>query len=550
MATIDPAIKKNQTWLESLAADIRAWVREDWRWYLMSFLFHAALMLLIAIFTALVPHRWRWLEPAVSLNAADTRQQGDWNFEKFDVGQAPLDPTRLDADALRQFQQPAQTAKYYDDSLEFVAAGGGRDTDKDKSQFGGLGGFKVTGVEGVGGLGGIGFGKGDSTHAGIGGNDSGLGARRGKGHRAHLGGGGGTPDTDRAVVGAINWLARHQNANGSWSLQHNRRCAQGSQCSAPARIHSDVAATAMALLPFLGAGQTQKGGGPYMKQVGQGLFWLAKRQRETGDLADGGDFHMYTHALATIVLCEAFGMTHDDKLGGAAQRALRFIETSQNPTTGSWRYEPGDPGDTSVYGWQIMALRSGQLAGLSVNSMTIETARKWLPMVAKGGHKGLFAYQPYREVSETMTAVGILCTQYLGAARDDPAMVEGREYLLANLPDNDSLRSIYYWYYATMAMHNFMGPEWDTWNRKTRRVLIESQCHGGCQEGSWDPVHPTLDTWAEQGGRLMMTSLAALTLEVYYRYLPLFKVETSDTEPPAAAPGVVSKGSAGRFTGN
>ena len=54
-----------------------------------------------------------------------------------------------------------------------------------------------------------------------------------------------------------------------------------------------------------------------------------------------------------------------------------------------------------------------------------------------------------------------------------------------------------------------------------RRVLIESQDKEGCATGSWDPEKPTADMWGPQGGRLMITSFNALTLEVYYRYSPL-----------------------------
>ncbi len=74
-------------------------------------------------------------------------------------------------------------------------------------------------------------------------------------------------------------------------------------------------------------------------------------------------------------------------------------------------------------------------------------------------------------------------------------------------------------------MHNQIGPDWDTWNRKMRHILISTQNKEGCASGSWDPHKPTPDMWGDIGGRLMMTSLSALTLEVYYRYLPLYKLD-------------------------
>ena len=64
-----------------------------------------------------------------------------------------------------------------------------------------------------------------------------------------------------------------------------------------------------------------------------------------------------------------------------------------------------------------MALKSAQMAGLAVDSQALEKCELWLQSVAKGQHGGLFAYQPYREPSPSMTAVGQLCRQYLGAAR-------------------------------------------------------------------------------------------------------------------------------------
>jgi hypothetical protein len=234
--------------------------------------------------------------------------------------------------------------------------------------------------------------------------------------------------------------------------------------------------------------------------------------------------------VAAITLCEAYGMSEDPTVGEAARKAIAFISNAQNKTTGGWRYQPGDEGDTSVLGWQIMALKSAQMAKLDVDPACFENAKKFLEKVARGRHGGLFAYQPFQNATPSMTAVGLLSQQYLGAGRDDANMREGRAYLMAHLPDNAFIRNTYYWYYATQVMHNFLGPEWDSWNRHMRRALIESQVKKGCGAGSWDPQVPSPDAWGEQGGRIVTTTLAILSLEVYYRYLPLYKVD------PAAAP--------------
>ncbi len=456
----------------------------------------------------------------------------------FKVGDPPLDPSVLNADVLGQMKAlppAAEEARHYDDSDHFEEAGGGTVTDRTGPLLGGRGGFSVKGL-GPGGPGGVGVGVGLGKNPGSGGPGEGF-AGRGKGHRdAILGGQGGTKIGERAVGGGLNWLARHQATNGQWSLDFRRQC-KGGVCSGASSIRANTAATAMALLPFFGAGQTHKSKGPYQATISKGIAWLLSRQSADGNLADGADKPMYAHGLATILLCEAYGMTRDERLGYAAREAVMFIERAQNQESGGWRYVPGSYGDTSVFGWQVMALKSAQMAGLPISTSALDKAQKWLQIVATGPYSGLYRYQPSREATPTMTAVGMLCRQYMGVGPKDPGMLEGKSYLLQNMPDTGPLRDCYYWYYATLVMHNFLDADWDTWNRKMRRVLIDSQAHEneGCAEGSWDPDRPTIDAWGGQGGRLMMTSFNTLTLEVYYRYLPLFNTDLSPLEAAAKA---------------
>jgi hypothetical protein len=518
-------------WGSSLVLWLRTWFADEGCWYVSSLFAHAFVLFSLALITLSIPRSSLSLvdqsptfEPA-SLPPVTT----DSEIKRFEVGEAPLDPTELNAETLAQFEfKPVggQTEKYFDESPQFEDSGGGTVPDREAPQLGGLGGLSVKDLPGPGGKGGVGIGAGTGTGAGFGGDLSGFGGR-GKGHReAILGPAGGTKASERAVGAALNWISRHQTPQGKWSIDYRHQC-KGNPCSGAGEFKADSAATALALLPFLAAGQTHKSKGLYQKCIGSGLTWLMKQQDAEGDLSGKCLQPMYAHGMATLALCEAFGMTKDPAVGAVAQKAIGYIERAQNDATGGWRYEPKETGDTSVFGWQMMALKSAQLAGLTVDSNVIENSRKWLRSVAKGEHLGLYSYQPYREVTPSMTAVGMLCSQYLGAGRNDPPLLEGMQYILGNLPDNTLLRDNYYWYYATLAMHNMGGAEWDAWNWKMRRVLIESQVKGdGCDAGSWDPNKPTLDVWASQGGRLMLTTFNAMTLEVYYRYMPLFNTDT------------------------
>lgn len=518
-------------WWAAFVLWAKGWFVDNGCWYVSSMFAHAFVLFALALITLSIPLASRFNDQSPTFEAPVLPAELSVpDLTRFEVGEAPLDPTVLNTETLMMTEaRPigGQTEKYYDDSPEFEEAGGGTPSDREGQKLGGLGQFDLKNLIGPAGKGGVGVGAGTGTSAGFGGHDSGYGGR-GKGNREYLAGiSGGTIASERAVAAALNWLYRHQTKQGKWSLDHRHEC-KGVPCSGQGEVErSDSAATAMALLPFLAAGQTHKSKGPYQQGISKAIAWLVKQQDAEGDLSGKCFQPMYAHGIATLAICEAYGMTRDPALGTVAQKAIGYIERAQNETTGGWRYEPQDSlGDTSVFGWQMMALKSAQLAGLPVSSTVIENSQKWLRLVAKGENHGLYSYQPYREVTPTMTGVGMLCSQYLGVGRNDPPMLEGTQYLLANLPDNMLKRDIYYWYYATLAMHNIGGPEWDSWNRKMRRVLIESQVKDGCGTGSWDPAKPSLDPWGSKGGRLMMTAFNAMTLEVYYRYLPLFNTDT------------------------
>ncbi len=529
-------------------ADVRDWARTEGCWYAAS----AALHFLLVVSLMLLPTPVRITEPDTSatLVAAPNESSPQPNLEHINLGEASLEPGDLDAAAMLDLRPLAQTEEYNDDRKIFEKKGGGRPQGSDQPDLGGLGGgFSVMAWSNgprVSGADGVGAGVGTGVNPGSGGDGSGFGTR-GSGHRAAmLGRHGGTRGTELAVIAALDWLRRHQESGGNWSLSHFTHHCKGHECSGASEIRADAGATALALLTFLASGHTHQSSGPYRDTIQRAVFWLIRRQTSDGNLAAGAEQPMYSHGLATIALCEAYGMTKDPKIGNPAQAAVAFIERAQNRDTGSWRYEPQrHDGDTSVFGWQVMALKSAQMAGLAVSSFNLENCQRWLQLVAKGDHRGLFCYQYGREPGPAMTAVGLLCRQYLGAKANDADMLEGKEYLRAHPPENsdNAIRDTYYWYYATQVMFNLGGPEWFQWNRNMRRVLIQTQCQDGCAMGSWDPERPAPDIWGMKGGRLVTTTLSALTLEVYYRYLPLYQMggggEGHPAAPPAAVPEIV-----------
>jgi len=341
--------------------------------------------------------------------------------------------------------------------------------------------------------------------------------------------GGGSVQSEEAVERAIRWIANHQRPDGSWSFNHLTEACEH-YCTNPGSEPSTTAATGMALLPFLGTGYTHKQG-DYQDVVGRGLDYLKRRGMLISygnDLRDGST--MYGQALATIALCEAYGMTGDDELKKPAQRALDYIAYAQEPKSGGWRYNPGEPGDTTVTGWMLMALKSGQMAKLNIPSPEIFAAQKFLDSVQNkdGSQYGYLDRKPKPATS----AVGLLCRMYTGWRRTNPALVKGAAQLGKSGPSKDN---IYFDYYATQVLYHFAGPEWDDWNRKMREMLIKTQKREGHPAGSWYFEDPPTST---AGGRLYCTAMAAMILEVYYRFMPLYGEEAITSSPPPQSPAI------------
>ena len=331
--------------------------------------------------------------------------------------------------------------------------------------------------------------------------------------------GGGSPDTEAAVQAALAWLAAVQARDGRWDAdQHGAGLGPGQDASrVGAGIEADTGVTALALLAFLASGHTHQEG-DYREVVARGLRFLVQSQAENGNLSGRADVFaaMYCHGMAGVALAEAYGMTADDELRRPVERAVMYTVAAQHPRTGGWRYRPGDLGDTSQLGWQLMLLRSARIAGLQVPNDPFVGAGQFLKYVSTGQHGGLASYRFNEQVSSPMTAEALACRQFLGLTADSPTAHEAAERLLNDLPGK-SPDNYYYWYYGTLALHQHGGPAWETWNRALQTRLLSGQTASGQYAGSWAPD----GVWGGHGGRIYSTALATLSLEVYYRYLPM-----------------------------
>jgi hypothetical protein len=332
---------------------------------------------------------------------------------------------------------------------------------------------------------------------------------------------GGSEESEEAVMLGLAWLTQMQKQDGNWEFDQGY-------------TSDHAAATGMAVLAFLGAGQSHKEG-RYKQTVQAGLDWLVRNVKITNDRRSGEIntiSTMYSQGIATLALCEAYGMTQDPKLKDAAQAAVNYIHHAQG-RNGSWGYSYGLEGDTSIVGWQIQALHAAKLAGLTVDRRVIEKAIGFLNFVSPGQNKSTYGYTDTGRAAHatSLTAVGLLCRYYVDDWRaETTGFAEGTQGLMRRAPKRGTLppMDLYYYYYATQVVRFHGGDLWRDWNEGplqpdgTRKGgvpewFISLQDRTPANRGSWAPE----PGWIGRScGRLGTTCLSLLTLEVYYRYSP------------------------------
>jgi len=327
---------------------------------------------------------------------------------------------------------------------------------------------------------------------------------------------GGSGETEGAIRGSLDWLTRHQEPDGRWSCE--KHGGQGGH---------DVAATALALLCYYGWGMKHNVECEYFAPVKNGLTWLLAQVKPDGDIRTGNSNNgMYDQGIAGMTLCEAYGISRDPALLAPASNVVAFIARAQNKD-GGWRYQPGaQDSDLSVFGWQFMALHSARTAGIPVSSNTLEKANAWLNRVSGGQFGGIYGYQgPNQSDKPAMSACGMFCRQLQKVAPTEDRMKETAGLLRTRpLPGNNV--DFYYMYYATLALYQHQGEVWEDWNKRLKGALPPLQRKTGSESGSWDPQ----GQFGGQMGRCVTTAMGALSLEVYYRFLPMYGYKSADEE--------------------
>ncbi|MDB4416600.1 squalene--hopene cyclase [bacterium] len=329
---------------------------------------------------------------------------------------------------------------------------------------------------------------------------------------------GGSQETEAAVASALRYLAQTQQANGSWNPQTTgagvERAALGvNRHGAGGR--SETAITGLALLAMIGAGNTHQQG-EYADNVYRGLAFLINSQSRAshniGSLAGPSTSvysSTYSHGIAALAMCEAAAITQDASALVSAERAIAYTKQMQIPSTGGWRYTRHDrDGDLSQLGWQAMVLDAGHRAKIPVNQQAVTGIQRFLKSV-RAGRGGLASYRPREAPTRTMTAEALATRLLIGDNVPKREIAEAERYLMQQ-PPGVGIDNYYYWYYATLALHQLQDDAWRQWNTSLQRRLLSTQR----PDGRWS----SNTVWGGYGGEIYTTSMAALCLETYYRH--------------------------------
>lgn len=342
----------------------------------------------------------------------------------------------------------------------------------------------------------------------------------------------------RLVENGLQYLARHQNEDGSFSAEPDEEVTR-----------APLAVTALASLAFMASGSTM-GRGRYQPQVRNSMRYLLDHAREkpppdfdttAGDAMplyftaeSDATSKMHGHGYATLAVAEAYGTIALDPtyLGIAGEKAradlremrrvlngaVQLIQRSQ-AKVGGWYYEPYDWADHegSVTITMIQALRASRNVGIKVNKQVIDDAVAYIhnSQSIDGGFK---YHMNSQTVTYALTAAAIATLNATGDY-DSDVIDRGIAYMQRHDPlfhsDRWAENNNFPYYarlYAAQAYYMYRDPK--LWTRWQELILDDL-------ENRQDRVSGAFRN--EEYGKVYATVMSCLMLQLPYQYLPIFQ---------------------------
>lgn len=310
------------------------------------------------------------------------------------------------------------------------------------------------------------------------------------------------PKVDSAITRGLEFLAQKQQPDGAFEVNGPK-----------------LAITGLATMAFMANGHVP-GDGRYGPTVRRSLDLLVQRFPEDGYVGkvDGG--RMYGQGIVVLTLAEAYGIERDlerrQKIKKVLVKAVEVILAAQNVqkdvnNAGGWRYEPvSADSDLSLSGWNMLALRSCNNIGVTVQRECVDRAASYVLRCYNKGSSG-FAYQPSGAVSPAMTGVGVLNLCLMDRA-SAPEVAGASDYITKLTLNDDTRFSYYSFYYVTHAAYQLGDAVWGkTWKMSSDHLVSRQQ-----EDGGWPQSRS-----GEEPGRIYATAMAVLTLSTPNALLPV-----------------------------
>lgn len=312
---------------------------------------------------------------------------------------------------------------------------------------------------------------------------------------------------EAAVLRALEWLRINQNKDGSWGTADKEAYA------------------GLGILTFLAHGETTASE-KYGATVERAIRYLVAKQNDKGhfDKIDttGGT---YSQAICVYAISEAYGMTRIPSLKSVMEKGVQVLIDGQQARGGfDYRFAKGSRRDTSLGGWCCQAMKAAYIAGAENPKLHDAMEKAVEDMKSAQKEDGSFYYTDNGSHStHSITAVAVLSMQLLGHGKDQ-AVKHGLNFLGSadcNWKDPPHW-PMYAWYYIAQTKFHQGGANWKSWNNKFAPQFIRNQN----PDGSWNSAGAAMkkgDHGRENYHPVYATTLAALTLQVYYRFLPTYQ---------------------------
>ncbi len=314
-----------------------------------------------------------------------------------------------------------------------------------------------------------------------------------------------TPETLKAVLKGLDYLAGQQADDGSWIL--------GGGQAYP------VAMSGLAGTAFLAHGNSPTRG-KYGRNVQGAVEYLVRCGTPsgliTGPSQDNGQ-PMHGHGFALMFLASVYGMITKESLRKQVQGVVRkaVTLTSQGQSAqGGWTYVPGTGDEGSVTVTQVQALRAAHNAGFLVPKAVIDEAVKYLERcrTPEGGiqYSLLAGGGPRLPISAAAVATLYNAGQFESTIATDCLKYVWDQYRAHEGWSKGGGHDFYTHLYASQGFYMAGDQYWDTYFPAARDQLLAMQA----PDGSWN---------GDGIGTVYGTSIAAIILQLPYKYLPIFQ---------------------------